>query len=158
MWIVFFVAALLGFGWSTNAGTQTTTTMPVSAMLLLPPGLFLVTNVVLSWRIDTRIITTTYRHGLSAAHDAFSLIAATVLFSLFFRSMAHFVFKMPWASLPTVWVIWPVLGVTALVIGFAIPGWAVWYIYPPKVDPNIGSARQRALEDVPLTHGTKVRA
>jgi hypothetical protein len=149
----FFVAALFGFGWS-SPETSTGTTTLVLAMVLLPPGLFAVTNVVLSWRIDHRIIRSSHRYGWSAARDAFSLIVATFLFSLFFRKVGHAV-GMP--LLPP-WKIWPVLGITALVIGFAIPGWAARYIYPSGSLPNNGSVNRYQLLERTLADDAEIRA
>jgi hypothetical protein len=56
-----------------------------------------------------------------------------------------------------VWIIWPVLGVTALVIGFAIPGWAADYIYPSATDRNEESPRRHELVEEALADGTKAR-
>jgi hypothetical protein len=151
---VFFIAALWGFGSLSSTSSQQ---LPMSAMLLLPPGLFAATNGVLSWRIDRRIIASSYGHGRVALGDAFCLIVATILFSLFFRAMTHFAFGVPRKVLPAVWLIWPVLGATALVIGFAIPGWAVDYIYPSGGGPDSGRSTQYEPSDKILANSAKVR-
>jgi hypothetical protein len=127
--LIFFLATSSGFGWPSSQTPQGPS-LPAVAMLLLPPGLFAVTSAVLSWRIDRRIIASSHGHGRMAIHDAIWLVAATILFSIFFRTVAHFGFGTPWSSLVSRWLIWPVLGSTALVLGFAVPGWAAAYIYP----------------------------
>jgi hypothetical protein len=154
---VFFGAALWAFPLPPPPSGSQDMTFPGLVVLLLPAGLFAVTNVVLSWRIDRRIIESSYGHGRAALGDASSLIVATILFSGFFRTMSHFVFGMPWKALPAVWIIWPVLGVTALVIGFAIPGWAADYIYPSATDRNEESPRRHELVEEALADGTKAR-
>jgi hypothetical protein len=105
--------------------------LPFLAMILLPPGLFAVSNVVLSWRIDRRIIASCYERGWPAVRDSLWLLAATILFIGFFRASMIGFFGVPWSSLPNIWLIVLVLGASAVVIGYAVPQWAVLYIYPP---------------------------
>jgi hypothetical protein len=105
--------------------------LPFLAMILLPPGLFAVSNVVLSWRIDRRIIAPCYERGWPAVHDSLWLLAATILFIGFFRASIIGFFGVSWSGLPNIWLIVLVLGASAVVIGYAVPQWAVSYIYPP---------------------------
>jgi hypothetical protein len=133
---LFFIAALVSVGLPQPPHAS----MPIPAILLLPPGLFATTSIVLSWRIDRRIMSATYHFGRRAVHDASALLLATILFSVGFRLLAHSAFHMPWQDLPSIWLVWPVLGSTALILGFAIPGWAVRYIYPSGSDFADGNA------------------
>jgi len=105
--------------------------LPFLAMILLPPGLFAVSNVVLSWRIDRRIIASCYERGWPAVGDSLWLLAATISFIGFFRASMIGFFGVSWSSLPNIWLIVLVLGASAVVIGYAVPQWAVSYIYPP---------------------------
>jgi hypothetical protein len=129
--VIFFAIVLSGFG--VSLGNQQNRP-PVLAMLFLPPGLFAVSNIILSWRIDRRIVKSSYQYGRAAVRDSLSLLLGTILFTLFFRGTMFVVFGVPWAKLPDIRLIWTVLGVSALVIGYAIPAWAVAYIYPKNVE------------------------
>lgn len=126
----FFGIVLSGFNFSAPGSSQSR--IPLLAMLSLPPGLFAVSNVILSWRIDIRILKPNEEdnYGVAAILDALWMLGGTILFTVFFRGTMMFVFGVAWKDLPNIWLIWTVLGVTALVIGYAIPGWASGYIYP----------------------------
>jgi hypothetical protein len=149
--VLFFAAGINAFDTATNQTGQ----FSVLAMLLLPPGLFAVTNVVLAMRIDRRITSSVYKFGSAAVRDAAWLWAATLAYSVFFRTMATFVFNVP--HLPPIWLIWPILSITAIIIGLAIPGWAVFYIYPPRVHPFAPGGNQTGWPST-LVSSTKATA
>jgi hypothetical protein len=134
--IVFFATVVPEQTLPTGSAPNGNGSIPTLALLLLPPGLFAISNVVLSWRIDRRIIRSRYQFGTAAIRDSVSLFVATVLYTVFYRACIILVFRVPWSHLPNIWIIWFVLGASALVIGYAVPGWAVNYVYPVRTVPR----------------------
>ena len=132
--IVLFATVVPDRGQSGGSGAGVP--IPALAFLLLPPGLFAVSNVVLSWRIDRRILKSCYEFGNTALRNSLCLFVATFIYTIFYRVCIILVFYVSWTRLPNIFIIWAVLCVSALVIGFTVPGWAVNYIYPVRTIPR----------------------